>query len=56
MRKCFACEVSFAVNFEEVDAEVRFCPHCGQASIDDIEVIDVNELYDPDLIYDDDDL
>jgi len=40
MNKCFACGVSFTVEFEEADADVRFCPHCGQESIDDVELID----------------
>lgn len=54
--KCFACEVSFTVDFEEADADVKFCPHCGQASVDDIELIDDISGVDPDLLYDDDEL
>lgn len=46
MTKCFACGVSFSVEFEEADAEARFCPHCGQEAIDDIELIeDYSEMY-----------
>jgi rRNA maturation endonuclease Nob1 len=55
MTKCFGCGVSFTVNFEEADADIRFCPHCGQASVDDIELIEDLGSVDPDLLYDDDD-
>lgn len=55
MTKCFGCGVSFTVEFEEADADTRFCPHCGQASVDDIELIDDISGVDPDLIFDDDD-
>jgi len=53
MTKCFACGVSFSIKFEEADADVRFCPHCGQETIDDIEIIedysiDSSEFYDVD--------
>jgi len=53
LTKCFACGVSFSIKFEEADADVRFCPHCGQETIDDIEIIedysiDSSEFYDLD--------
>jgi len=55
MNKCFACNVSFTVEFEEADADARFCPHCGQETIDDIELIENYNDIDPSLLYDDDD-
>jgi hypothetical protein len=54
MNKCFACGVSFSVEFEEADADARFCPHCGQESIDDIEIIEDYDVTNTSLIYDDD--
>jgi hypothetical protein len=45
--------VSFSVEFEEEDADARFCPHCGQESIDDIELLDQFDI-DSSMIYDDD--
>lgn len=51
MTKCFACGVSFSVEFEEADADVRFCPHCGQESIDDVELIEDFSVS-ADFIYD----
>ena len=53
MNKCFSCGVSFSVEFEEEDADARFCPHCGQESIDDIELLDQFDI-DSSMIYDDD--
>ena len=40
MIKCFGCGVSFTVQFEEEDADVKFCPHCGQETIDDIQLVE----------------
>jgi len=54
MDKCFSCGVSFEVTFEEADADLKFCPHCGQAKIDDIELVDQFDV-DPDLLYDEED-
>ena len=54
MNKCFACGVSFKVEFEEADADARFCPHCGQESIDDIEIIEDYDVTNTSMIYDDD--
>lgn len=51
MTKCFACGVSFTIEYEEADADVRFCPHCGQESIDDVEIIDDFSVS-TDFIYD----
>ena len=51
MNKCFACGVSFTVEFEEADADVRFCPHCGQEAIDDVELIEDFSVS-ADFIYD----
>jgi len=53
MTKCFACGVSFRVEFEEEDAEAGFCPHCGQESIDDIQIVDQLDV-DSSIFYDDD--
>jgi len=53
MNKCFSCGVSFSVEFEEADADTRFCPHCGQESIDDIELLDQFDI-DTSMIYDED--
>jgi len=53
MIKCFSCGVSFSVEFEEADADARFCPHCGQETIDDIELLDQFDI-DSSMIYDDD--
>lgn len=53
MNKCFACGVSFSVEFEEEDADLRFCPHCGQESIDDIELVEDYSI-DTNMLYDDD--
>jgi len=53
MTKCFACGVSFSVEFEEADAEALFCPHCGQQSIDDIEIVDQFDV-DSSVFYDED--
>jgi len=53
MNKCFSCGVSFSVEFEEADADARFCPHCGQESIDDIELLDQFDI-DTSMIYDED--
>lgn len=52
MNKCFACGVSFRVEFEEEDADARFCPHCGQETIDDVELIEDNFNIDSNLLYD----
>ena len=52
MTKCFACGVSFTVEFDEADADARFCPHCGQESIDDVELIEDNFNIDSNLLYD----
>jgi len=53
MIKCFACGVSFDVEFEEADADARFCPHCGQETIDDVELIEEYSV-DSELLYDED--
>ena len=53
MIKCFACGVSFSVEFEEADADARFCPHCGQETIDDIEIVDQFDV-DSSVFYDED--
>lgn len=37
MIECFACGVSFKVEFEDEDTKLNFCPHCGQESVDEIE-------------------
>lgn len=52
--KCFACEVSFTVTFTDQDAELKFCPHCGQESIDDVQLIEDDFSIDPTILYDDD--
>jgi len=54
MIKCFACGVSFKVEFEESEADARFCPHCGQESIDDVQLIEDDFSIDPTILYDDD--
>jgi hypothetical protein len=43
--------VSFNVEFEEADADARFCPHCGQETIDDVQLIEDYSV-DTDLFYD----
>jgi Zn-finger nucleic acid-binding protein len=48
-----SCEVSFDVTFEEVDAELNFCPQCGQVIIEDIELIEDSFDIDHDILYDD---
>jgi rRNA maturation endonuclease Nob1 len=53
MIKCFACGVSFDVEFEEADADARFCPHCGQETIDDVQLIEEYSV-DSELLYDED--
>jgi len=53
MIKCFACGVSFNVEFEEADADARFCPHCGQETIDDVQLIEDYSV-DSEMIYDED--
>lgn len=54
MIKCFACGVSFEVTFEEADADARFCPHCGQESIDDIEIVENYDVATTRMFYDED--
>lgn len=56
MTNCFACGMGFTVEFEDEDAEARFCPYCGQESVDDISLLEDQGDIDPDLIYDDDDM
>jgi len=51
MNKCFACGVSFNVEFEEADADARFCPHCGQETIDDVQLIEDYSV-DSEMFYD----
>jgi len=53
MIKCFACSVSFNVEFEEADADARFCPHCGQETIDDVQLIEDYSV-DSEMFYDED--
>lgn len=53
MIKCFGCGVSFTVQFEEEDADVKFCPHCGQETIDDIQLVEDYSI-DSELFYDED--
>lgn len=51
---CYACGVSFTIVFDEKDAELCYCPHCGQRSIEEIDLIDDIGDINSDLIYDDD--
>lgn len=36
MNECTACGVHFSVEFEE-EADVRFCPSCGEEQIEELE-------------------
>lgn len=53
MNKCFSCGMAFSVEFEDSDADVRFCAHCGQEMITDIELLDQFDI-DTSMIYDED--
>ena len=53
MIECFACGVSFKVEFEDEDTKLNYCPHCGQESIDEIIVEDLENV--DDYYFDDDD-
>jgi len=54
-RTCYACGMSFTVLFDDSDAEARFCPHCGQETVDDIELIENYEDIDSSILYESDD-
>lgn len=51
---CYACGVSFTIQFEDADADLKFCPHCGQSTVDDIELIEHYDDIDNSILYGDD--
>jgi len=50
MTECFACGTNFEVVFEDESTDLNFCPHCGQETVDEIDILD--EFIDP-SIFDD---
>jgi len=51
---CYACGVSFTIHFEDTDADFKFCPHCGQGAVEDIELIENYDDVDNSILYGDD--
>lgn len=52
MTDCFACGASFDIKFEDDDMKINFCPHCGQETVDDIDVVE--DFDDMDIFENDD--
>jgi len=48
MTECFACGASFDVKFEEEDTKLNFCPHCGQETVEELDMLD-GEMIDQDV-------
>ena len=51
MIECFACGANFEVKFEDEDTPINFCPHCGQETVDDIDILE--DFEDPNIFDDD---
>lgn len=51
MIECFACGTNFTVTFDDDGTDLNFCPHCGQETVDEIDILD--DFTDP-SIFDDD--
>lgn len=53
MIECFACGVNFDVTFEDENTTLNYCPHCGQETIDELDML---ESFEDSNIFDDDEI
>ena len=53
--ECFSCGANFKVDFQEEDANLTFCPHCGEEMVKDLELVKEYNADGASLIYDTDD-
>lgn len=45
MQECLSCNVSFTLTFDnEADAELNYCPHCGEGFIRELDLNNYNDL------------
>jgi len=53
MIDCFSCGAKFKASFEEEEMDVRYCPHCGEELIEELDL--TSDLTDFDYVLEEDD-
>jgi rRNA maturation endonuclease Nob1 len=54
MIECFACGTNFEIKFEDEDTKLNYCPHCGEESVDEIIIEDIQDI--DEYFYEDEDI